>query len=816
MAQRTLRAEKFKGLTDLPLYNRDTSWLKQCQNFRVMPSGYLEARQGFQKIKPSGGTAADPISAGIFIGGHEHTMADGYIFTYEASTGAYTGNFAQRAYFEIFSSTDDEQHDAIYIGSTIGKFSRVVWYLGQGTMGASDPVLAYEYPQTAAWDTDGTAASTGDLTLTSTPNWEATGEQLMEWPIPSDWVKTVRNGIYGWWVRVRIATLNDGFTTAVRQGGTSNAVPSQRVYVDWPGAREIYVASANSAAATNNGTLKYYGQSDATTAAWQSVSTSLFSGNYPRARFASYRNILYMVNGKEQKRWDSNTLADIGFTTPDLTTTAATPVAGAGTGLGNGVWLYAMTYGYGPNGEWGESSYAAIGTAATTVSGANDGVRLEWAFNTTPGSDVDVIYLYRTQNLTSAQASGQAAFPYYRFKTMYRNSAGTLPSGTGASGPHTDETLALPFPPVDLDVALRTPPSRCRFIGVHKNRMFLASNNQYPGRVWWSQPFQSEAFNTDEDFADFTRSTGGQVTGIVEFADQMVVFTEDKMFGIANVDQDQPSIYEIAVVGCVAPDSIASSDGNLMWLGRNGVYRWTGEGLPQRVSNDTSVAFGKLSFETHGGSRAVIHNRMYETYLISNDATELATPRYRYDLVTDSWSLLSLGLTGRIAPLVVVTAPLGHADAGVRHPLYGQADKVGTNYAIYIGEYTESDDGSAFTCRADVHFGPPLYKRARPDSAFAVFNGGSSAGWNTPTISAVTGSYIDTAPDLQTAGPTDGATDYSLVEYVYTNPGEGSGDHVVSFQVTTVTTTGTITAGNEGKLLGVYLDADILDPADGI
>lgn len=802
MAQRTLRAEKFKGLTDLPLYNRDTSWLKQCQNFRVMPSGYLEARQGFQKIKPSGGTAADPISAGIFTGAHEHTMADGFLYTHDGSN--YTGNLAQRGQFQIWATGNNAAvvGDSVYIGSTIGKFSRVVFYIGQALAWATTAeTFAYQFPTASDW------SATTALTLTTTPTFTSTGEQTLEFQDPgATWVKSVRNGIYAWWIRITITSGGGtGIGTACRQGGTSSTVAPQKVYVDWPGARQIYVSSANSAGGAGNGTLKYYGQSDATTVAWQSVSTSLFSGNYPRARFASYRNLLYMVNGKEQKRWDGKTLADIGFTAPVDNGTAGVADSGGGSGL-TGAFAYALTYGYGPNGEWGESSELTdSGFAASLTDNA-----MTVTLDVTPAETVEVIYIYRTTDMTSVPSTAQGSFPMFRIASVYRNADGTWPAT------YSDSTAAFPFPPAELNIATRTPPSRCKYIAVHKNRLFLASNNQYPGRVWWSEPFEAEAFLTDENFADFTRSTGGQVTGIIEFADQIVCFTEDKMFGIANVDQDQPSIYEIAVVGCVAPDSIASADGNLMWLGRNGVYRWTGEGLPQRVSNDTSVAFGKLSFETHGGSRAVIHNRMYETYLVSNDATELATPRYRYDLVTDSWSLLSLGLTGRIAPLVVVTAPLGHADSGVRHPLYGQADKVGTNYAIYLGEYTESDDGSAFSLRADVHFGPPLYKRARPDSAFAVFNGGSSAGWNTPTISAVTGSYIDTAPDLQTAGPTDGATDYSLVEYAYKNPGEGSGDHVISFQVATVTTTGTITAGNEGKLLGVYLNADILEPSDGI
>jgi hypothetical protein len=802
----TTSVEKFHGLTDLPLYNRPPGWCKTLQNWRVRPGGYLEQRAGFDAIKPSGGTAADPISAGIFTGAHEHTMADGYIFTYETTGGTYSANLAQRGYFEIFSASDDEQHDAIYIGSTIGQFSRVVFFLASGTMGATDPTLAYEYPQTAAWDTDGTAASTGDLTLTSTPNWEATGEQVMEWAIPSDWVKSVRNGIYGWWVRVRIATLNDGFTTAVRQGGTGTAVAPQKVFSDWPGAREIYVASANSAAATNNGTLKYYGQSSSTQVAWNSVSTSLFSGNYPRARFASYRNLLYMVNGKEQKRWDGNTLADLGFTAPDIDTDSATAFAGTGDALGNGVWLYAMTFGYGPNGEWGESAYTQIGTAATTVAGVNDGVRLKWSFATAPSGAVENIYIYRTQNLASAQSSGQAAFPYYRIATIYRQVDGDLQEDD-ATADYTDETLALPFPPVDLDIATRTPPSRCKFIGVHKNRLFLGGNNQYPGRVWWSQAFQSEAFNTDEDFADFTRSTGGLLSGMLEFGDQMVVFTEDKMFGIANVDQDQPAIYEIASVGCVAPDTIKAGYGSLMWAARDGIYRWTGEGPPENISSDL-YALSKLTRETHGGSRAAIHTQCYDIYFITAANAESAFARYRYDFVTNTWSTVLLGTLTRIAPLVTVTAPLGHADEGVRHPLYGAAATGGTDYKAYLGEYTNQDGGNNFTCIAEVLFGPRGDKLFTPKGATANYYAGSGTSFGSTTLDFGGNSGTIGPPATAGTAVNDGSDDYGRFRMNATNRTTGQGDLLVKF--TAVTQSGGA-ATLPARLLALHLDAENKD-----
>ncbi len=764
-----------------------------------MPGGYLESRLGFEQLKPSGGNPADPISAGIFTGGHEHSMADGYIFTAITGGTVFSENLAQRAYFPIWLAVaDSATEDAIYIGAD-QKFSRVIFYIGQGTMGATDPTFAYEYPTASTW------ATTGALTTTSTPDFASTGEQILEFADPgSAWVRSVRNGVYAYFVRIRMSAENDGFTTRCTQS-------TQKVYCDWSGTRQIYVTGANAASATNNGTLTRWGQTSVTQGAWTAISTTMFSGAYARTRFASYRNILYMVNGKEQKRWDNNLLKDIGFTAPVISADTATAAGGAGDFLGTGVWQYAMTYGYGPAGEWGESGYTEIGSAVSTTDGVNEKVRLKWDLSPLPVSgEVDVIYIYRTPDLSSVPVSARSTFPYYRIATLTRNSDGVLPE-QDATADYTDETLAFPFPPVDLDVASKDPPIRCKFIATHKNRIFLGNNNQFPGRVWWSEPFQVEAFNQDENFADFTRASGGQVTGMIEFNDQMVVFTEDQMFGIANVDQDVPSIYVIHPgIGCVAPDSVQVGFGVMCWLARNGVYVWDGNEPPVRVSDHTSFVFGKMSFENHGGSRAVLHNRLYDIHLITAAFAEATSPRFRYDLVTKTWSSVALGSSEDWSPLAIVTAPVGHANAGVRHPLYGQAVLPASDFAVLIGEYTTQDDASNYTCTATVHFGPAGLIEMTLDKVFSYYK--TATGFGTPAISnQAVSSAIGSIAGAVTNLTIDGGLDYTRLSAV---PGEGTlgtGDIDMTFQVATSSS-----AGTEGfKLLSVGLDGSFSSPIWG-
>ncbi len=750
----------FKGLADatIPLYGRSPQWLKSCVNFRVMPGGYLEARGGFDALKPTGGTASDPIVAGIFTGAHEHTMADGYIF--KATTGGtvFSANLAQKAYFEIWSDTADTE-DAIYVFSD-QKFSRVVFHIGQGSyFSPTAPTFLYNYPTSSDW------TSFAALTTTSVPDFFTAGETALEFADPGDvWVRSVRNGVYGYGIRIRISDIGSGISSAVTQS-------DQKVFSDWVGTRQILVASADATAATDNGTLKYYGQTTDIAASWNPIATDLFSGGYARARFASYRNLLYMVNGKDTKRWNNNTLEDFGFTKPSFT--SFTAGLGAGTGL-NGVFLYAVSLGYGPTGEWGESDAVQI-DPSEVVTPINNDVDLAWSISSDT-TLADKVYVYRSVDLSSAQnTSLYSSFPFFRIATLTRNAGGSLPST------YTDASQAFPFPPVEMDVVTNAPPTRCKYVTVHKNRVFLASNPQYPGRSWWSDVFEGEAFNQDENFADFTRSTGGQLTGIVEFGDQVVHFTEDKMFGVSNVDQDQPSIFEIAAIGCIAPDSIQAAFGYLCWLSRGGVYIWDGQREPQRVSDNLSFTFGKMTFEKHGRSRGVVHNRLYDLYLI--DVNDLGLSRYRYDLVTKSWATVALANSSLWGPLCTVTAPVGHSDSGVRHPLYGQCSLPASDYAVYLGEYTTQDAETSYTCSADVHFGPGGFADFKLDRAFAYYKPGT--GWNTPALSnQSSGSAIaDTAGGLTNRTP-DGGLDYSRISAVPSEGTAGTADLVVSFQVT--------------------------------
>jgi hypothetical protein len=163
---------------------------------------------------------------------------------------------------------------------------------------------------------------------------------------------------------------------------------------------------------------------------------------------------------------------------------------------------------------------------------------------------------------------------------------------------------------------------------------------------------------------------------------------------------------------------------------------------------------------------------------------------YRYDLVTETWARIVTVNAPKWYPLGVVTAPLGHADAGRRHPLYGQAIYDGTDYAIYIGEYTTQDAGTNYVCKTRVNFGPTALREMTLHRVFAHYDtngsvGASAGGWATPTVSNAGVGYIGDTPGASANMTADAGGSHTRLTGVFAEGTMGTSDNPLEFSATT-------------------------------
>lgn len=103
---------------------------------------------------------------------------------------------------------------------------------------------------------------------------------------------------------------------------------------------------------------------------------------------------------------------------------------------------------------------------------------------------------------------------------------------------------------------------------VFKNHIFLANNNN----LIFLAPF------TDNDYAPGNGAgivnTGGRITGLIVFRDQLIVFHTNKIFRLVGSSEADFQLSPIAAnMGCLCPHTVAEVGGDILYLGPDGV-RW--------------------------------------------------------------------------------------------------------------------------------------------------------------------------------------------------------------------------------------------------
>jgi hypothetical protein len=124
-----------------------------------------------------------------------------------------------------------------------------------------------------------------------------------------------------------------------------------------------------------------------------------------------------------------------------------------------------------------------------------------------------------------------------------------------------DTTDTLSFPtgyPTDVVGA--------EFVDVYKNHIFVAKG----ANLAFSVPFDEEDFTTASGAGII--NVGRDITGLVVFRDQLVVFSRDKIQRIVGSSIADFQLVPIAEdIGCIAADTIQEVGGDIMFLGPDGL-----------------------------------------------------------------------------------------------------------------------------------------------------------------------------------------------------------------------------------------------------
>lgn len=777
-----------KKFTTGPIFGQPPGTLAALQNMVLTPDGYVEARGGFEKPKLVGGTPSDGITSGGYADAIELSTSYGFIRTFDSAAGAGLRYSANRQLhpggWRPFPTT--VVTDAIYFGADV-PFSRIGMFLSRALASATFTV-AYEYWNGAAYTAF--AATPETITFAS-----AYVMQFASWRMPTDWAPvstgdgagSTHGNVYKYWMRIRITAVT-GLTV----------IPLvQYAFGYWNGMREIYFSSSNPLVGNNLGSFERHGV-EGTTTEWFPLTNETVLNAVPM-RLAAYRGRVVAANSIVTKRWDGNTWVDLGINST-LIAGSALPAALAA-GMGAGIWRYYYAWGNGPCQNfdtytdrqdaqplygWGRASFIAT---ATTTAGVNEQVNL--VLITPPPAGVSAIAIYRTDDLTNVPAGKRDNMPAYLINSFRILEHNTSPLGFeqawgGGGNIYSDIQVDQAFPrqeAANYDIA---PPQRCKYVLAHQNWLLLGDNE-----TWYiSDPFQIDRFSTKftTGFVRLNGANGGRNMGGVSFGDQAVLFTDNQVWGLTNLDMDVYQIYPIALyVGNVAPDAAVAGEGRLIWPGHDGFYQWLGgNAAPNKISGELDDTFQNMSYETHGGSRATIVDRRYIFRPASPNGTDVDGVAYVYDFQTETWGTIfhsSVASVSELFPLTTVHAPLGNNDAGVLHSLWGKISYTtgAGEYSLFLGELTTQDNGADITYTTIMYFPLPPSEMFRPKRVLAYYS--AADGWGTPVISNPLATHIGSSPGTLNTGTPDTATDYNLIAATFSSVSSGTSDIQVRFSV---------------------------------
>ena len=195
-------------------------------------------------------------------------------------------------------------------------------------------------------------------------------------------------------------------------------------------------------------------------------------------------------------------------------------------------------------------------TATPTVTSGGATIAIAPALDSSPADNAAITFLS-----TSREVAGKTRFSRYNFSGTEKIA---IVDGTNVPALYDKTTFtALNDAPSDV--------SGAKFVTNFKNQLFFAKDNV----VTFTAPY------TDNDFTaangSGTISVGADVTGMIVFRQQLIIFTESSILQIVGNTIADFALQPITLdIGCVDTDTIQEVGGDVMFLAPDGLRLLSG------------------------------------------------------------------------------------------------------------------------------------------------------------------------------------------------------------------------------------------------
>lgn len=181
--------------------------------------------------------------------------------------------------------------------------------------------------------------------------------------------------------------------------------------------------------------------------------------------------------------------------------------------------------------------------------------------------------IYRTTS-NSSRANVIADTAFKRVATISDNTTTTYNDAV------SDATLAADSAPTwaTVSAGINVTPPLGKFPIIHKEKLFIGGNITYKSDIYWSQNFLPDYFYPT-DYEQVRPDDGDKITFLKTFLGILTIGKTNTIqkFYTDGAESTWSLSNPFSFVGCIAPRSAASTPTGIFYLGRNGIYRFTGQ-----------------------------------------------------------------------------------------------------------------------------------------------------------------------------------------------------------------------------------------------
>jgi hypothetical protein len=277
---------------------------------------------------------------------------------------------------------------------------------------------------------------------------------------------------------------------------------------------------------------------------------------------------------------------------------------------------------------------------------------------------------YLTENVVGRKvyriANGGVIWKLLSNGTIADNSTTTLLDNDA------DGTLGADYPAGN---ATYTPP-KGRLCIINRNRVFIANDPNYPSRMYWSEDGLPDVFITGH-YWNFRPDDGDEITMLKQLYGQFIVGKTNTIQYFNTDDADWSNWVATdpyTFVGCVGMYTSANTPLGILYLGKDGLYNFSGT-YSKLISYAVNSVDEDISPSNIANTWGEFNNNTY--YLAYSSKTVGGSVNNRvlvYDLLSDAYEIDTVGIN-------CFTSFSGGSDGGL---LYAGSSSLGNIYSFQL------------------------------------------------------------------------------------------------------------------------------------